>query len=40
MENQELESALISDGNGKSAREWFLILQILDQPVAESQRHH
>jgi hypothetical protein len=40
MENQGLESRIISDCNGKSARKWFLILQILDQPFAESPRHH
>ncbi len=36
MQNQELESTFISDGNGKSARKWFLSLQIQVLPVAES----
>ncbi len=40
MENQALESTLISHGNGKSARKWLISLQTEDQPVAESQLMH
>ena len=40
MENQELESTLISRGNGKSARKWFISLQTQDRPVAESPLMH
>ncbi len=40
MENQELESTLISDSNGKSARKWFISLQTQDLSVAESPLMH
>jgi hypothetical protein len=40
MQNQELESTLISDGNGKSARKWFISLETQDQPVAVSLLMH
>ena len=40
MENHELESTLISHGNGKSARKWFISLQTQDRPVAESPLMH
>ncbi len=40
MENQELESTIISNGNGNSARKWFVSLQIHDRQVAESLRVH
>jgi hypothetical protein len=40
VQNQELESTFISDGNGKSARKWFISLQTQEQPVAVSQLMH
>jgi hypothetical protein len=37
---QELESTLVSDGNGESASKCFISLQTQDRPVAESLLMH
>jgi len=40
MQQQELESTFISDGNGKSALKCFGCLQTQDRPVAVSPLMH